>query len=354
MLDATSLTDRLFLAGIRKGVLEPLAVRALNNAVHLLSLALATRIQSLRASDDPLLKAAGERWGKVPAKRRLHFTPGQRFRILRIKRLLALSPEDAAHLFRVAPGTISAWLTELSGHPERTDIGKTVRPTPPLQKYTDVVQHTVQAIAVMGFSGYETIAQTLARVGWRLSRSTVARHLKKPKPTTETHDPRPAERRVQAKYVNHIWMMDFTVVMGLFGLQQFTIATILDVHSRFPVAVQVLQRFGAVGKHGSIGIIDRFFRTIKDALGLRTWRSLQREDLERRLDTALTHYSLHRPHQSLAGATPGEIYFGFEPTCRSAVPPRRARDGDSANVVPFRIAHLDAGQRFPIIEKIAA
>jgi hypothetical protein len=59
-------------------------------------------------------------------------------------------------------------------------------------------------------------------------------------------------------------------------------------------------------------------------------------------------------HQSLAGATPGEIYFGFEPTCRSAVPPPRARDGDSANVVPFRIAHLDAGQRFPIIEKIAA
>jgi hypothetical protein len=134
MSDAPSLTDRLFLAGIRKGALEPLAVRALNKAVHLLSLALATRLQNLRAFDDPLLNAAGrieeqavllnlhheianllgERWDKVPAKHRPHFTPGQRFRILRIKRLLALSPEDAAHLFRVSPGTISAWLAELS------------------------------------------------------------------------------------------------------------------------------------------------------------------------------------------------------------------------------------------------
>jgi transposase InsO family protein len=204
-----------------------------------------------------------------------------------------------------------------------------VRPSPPLQNYADVVQHTVQAMAMMGFSGHETIAQTLAGVGWRLSRSTVARHLKKPKPATETHDPRPAECRVQVKYVNHIWMMDFTVAQGLFGLQQLVIATILDVRSRFPVAVRVFEsgpsaeqavavveaairthgrprhfvsdqgarftaeavrqrldalriklHFGAVGKHGSIGIIDRFFRTIKDRLVLRTWKALLREDLE--------------------------------------------------------------------------
>ena len=58
--EAASLGDRLFIAGICKGALEPLAVRALNKAVHLLSLALAKRIQDLRASDDPILKAAGQ------------------------------------------------------------------------------------------------------------------------------------------------------------------------------------------------------------------------------------------------------------------------------------------------------
>ena len=424
--DATSLADRLFIAGICRGALEPLAVRALNKAVHLLSLALATRIQDLRASDDPLLKAVGQieehailvsllqeiarilgqRWDKILPKNRPHYTPCQRFAILRIKRLLALSPEDAAHLFRVSPTTISEWQTELSGHPERTEIGKTVRPNPPLRRYADVVAHTVQTMAIMGLDGYATIAAVLARAGWKLGRSSVARYLKmRPKPG----DPGPAgkshvrPRAVHARYVNHVWMMDFTPVRGMFGLQQFVIAAVLDVHSRFPLAVRVFDRepsaaqavevietalkthgrprhfvsdqgaqfidqhfranlrahkirprFGAVGQHGSIAIIERFFRTLKEALGLRTWRCLQRDDLERRLDTTLVHYALFRPHQALKGATPAEVYFGDEPACRSAVRPPRATDADAPALAPFRVSYLDAEQRFPIVEKIAA
>jgi hypothetical protein len=192
--EAASRGDRLFIAGICRGALEPLAVRALNKAVHLLSLALAKRIQDLRASDDPILNAAGqveehailvslhqeiarilgERWDKILPKRRPHYTPCQRFSVPRIKRLLALSPEDAAHLFRVAPGTISEWQTDLSGHPERTEIGNTVRPNPPLRRHADVVAHTVQAMAIMGLGGYATIAAVLARVGWSLGSSSGA------------------------------------------------------------------------------------------------------------------------------------------------------------------------------------
>ena len=114
------------------------------------------------------------------------------------------------------------------------------------------------------------------------------------------------------------------------------------------------RRFGAVGRLGSIGMIDRFFRTLKESLGLPTWRHLVREDLEQRLDTALTHYALVRPHQTLKGATPAEVYFGDEPACRSAVKPPRATDANAPTVVPFRISHLDPEQRFPIVEKIAA
>jgi putative transposase len=421
---AASLADRLFIAGVCKAALEPLAVRALNRAVHLLSLALAKRIQDLRASDDPLLRAVGqieehailvslhheiarilgERWDKIHPKNRPHYTPCQRFRILRIKRLLALSPEDAAHLFCVSPTTISEWQTELSGHPERTEIGKTVRPNPPLRRYADVVAHTVQAMGIMGLGGHATIAAVLARVGWSLSRSSVARYLEKPRAPREPTLPRSSTpRAVRAKYVNHVWMMDFTPVKGLFGLQQFVIATVLDVYSRLPLAARVFdsepsaaqaaevveaarrthgeprhfvsdqgaqftarvfrehlaahgirQRFGAVGKHGSIGIIDRFFRTLKESLGLPTWRRLARRDLEQRLDVALTHYVLFRPHQALRGATPAEIFLGEEPACRSAVRPPRATDANAPAVMPFRISHLDAERRFLIVEKIAA
>jgi hypothetical protein len=35
-------------------------------------------------------------------------------------------------------------------------------------------------------------------------------------------------------------------------------------------------------------------------MGVRTWKDLLREDLERRLDVCLEHYALHRPHQSLS------------------------------------------------------
>jgi len=116
----------------------------------------------------------------------------------------------------------------------------------------------------------------------------------------------------------------------------------------------IRQRFGAVGKHGSIGIIDRFFRTLKESLGLPTWKHLYREDLERRLDTALVHYALFRPHQALRGATPAETFFGDEPACRSAVTPPRAMDAAAPTVVPFRFSHLDAERRFPIVERVAA
>jgi hypothetical protein len=81
---------------------------------------------------------------------------------------------------------------------------------------------------------------------------------------------------------------------------------------------------------------------------------MEPRQLERRLDTALTHYALFRPHQTLKGATPAETFFGDEPAYRSAVRPPRATDPNVPAAVPFRFSHLDAEQRFPIVENIAA
>ena len=38
------------------------------------------------------------------------------------------------------------------------------------------------------------------------------------------------------------------------------------------------QRFGAVGKKGSIALIERLWRTLKDTLGLRLLRPLARSE----------------------------------------------------------------------------
>lgn len=46
----------------------------------------------------------------------------------------------------------------------------------------------------------------------------------------------------------------------------------------------IKQRFGAIGKYGSISIIERFWRTLKDMLRLRARRAWTPADLMRQLD----------------------------------------------------------------------
>jgi len=67
----------------------------------------------------------------------------------------------------------------------------------------------------------------------------------------------------------------------------------------------IRQRFGAIGKTGSIALIARFWRTVKDGVGLRFWCPL--------LSGFWTPVS-RRPHQGLGGGAPAEVYFGISRT----------------------------------------
>ncbi len=72
-------------------------------------------------------------------------------------------------------------------------------------------------------------------------------------------------------------------------------------------------RFGAVGKHGSIAVVERFNRTLKhEGLFLISIPfSLDRTREEVRL--IVEHYNRFRPHQGLTGRTPDEAYFNRAP-----------------------------------------
>jgi len=48
----------------------------------------------------------GFRWDKLPERKRPHYTPEARFRILHLKNLLADSAADTARLFRVSTNTV--------------------------------------------------------------------------------------------------------------------------------------------------------------------------------------------------------------------------------------------------------
>ncbi len=63
-------------------------------------------------------------------------------------------------------------------------MGSLVRPHPPVRRYADVVRQLVHTMRSAGFGGCEKIAQTLARVGWKLSKRSVGRMLKEKPPKT--------------------------------------------------------------------------------------------------------------------------------------------------------------------------
>jgi putative transposase len=208
---------------------------------------------------------------------------------------------------------------------------------------------------------------------------------------------------VVARYPNHVWMCDLTQLEGLFGITRFRIASVFDVYSRMPLLTRtfdaeptgdqiaalfrkavrlhgkprhfisdkgsqftsevfkgtlarlgVRHRFGAVGKHGSIALIERFWLNLKMALSRVPFiKPLLWEDLDQAIHYSLIHYALHRPHQALRGATPAEVYRHQRPAHRSAKHPPRGKPGQYVGRPPFRIAHLDPERRFPILVKAA-
>ena len=257
----------------------------------------------------------------------------------------------------------------------------------------------------LGFGGSEKLAQVLARTGYRLSARSVGGFVRKssPGPRLRRRLPRPGGF-FGPSFPNHIFMADVTEIPSRFRLFDFHLAVVLDVFSRMPLAwkifyfkptarqmarlfqsavrrfgkpryfvsdhgteftgktfrrylraIGVKHRFGAVGRTGSIAIIERLWRTLKDGLCARySAPPLVLAQLEHRVRLELLYYAYFRPHQALDGATPSEVYFGKKPRHLDATDPPRARAGGGPASLPVRIAFLDKERRFPILLRRAA
>jgi putative transposase len=122
-------------------------------------------------------------------------------------------------------------------------------------------------------------------------------------------------------------------------------------------------RYGAVGKHGSISIIERFFRSLKGECARRILVPLLRERLRRELALYVAWYNAHRPHAALDARTPNELYLGRKPAClrpRLELRPRWPRDAPCAapqaplkrrvsGAVRLEVRFLDGRRHLPII-----
>jgi transposase InsO family protein len=75
-------------------------------------------------------------------------------------------------------------------------------------------------------------------------------------------------------------------------------------------------RYGRIGKHGSIAVVERSILTIKCLLMLMPFISYRREEFARQLLDTAQWYNESRPHTWLGGKTPNEMYHGTFPANR--------------------------------------
>jgi transposase InsO family protein len=108
-------------------------------------------------------------------------------------------------------------------------------------------------------------------------------------------------------------------------------------------------RYGAVGKQGSIAIVERLILTTKQMLRRLPLIPLRRESLRRELVTIFQWYNEYRPHTGLAGKTPNEVYCALPPANRRPrVEPRKRWPRGSPCAKPRTLVAGQPGDRFVI------
>jgi putative transposase len=250
-----------------------------------------------------------------------------------------------------------------------------------------------------GFGGDRQIAATLARFAWKPSRRSVGRFCREKETSPAPVPPAPFRptTTVRGRYPNHLWLADITRIPTVFPFLHLHLTVVFDAFSRLPLRLAlsyfepsaqavldlltsairqhgkpshfvsdrgsqfiadlfrerlrlegIRQRFGALYQHGSIALVERFFKTLKADLGAR--RPWNLADLERRLVPLLVRYAYCRPHSALAGRPPAEVFFGI----MDPRPPRnlapRGRPGDPDVTCPAEIVFLHPDSRdLPIL-----
>jgi hypothetical protein len=84
-------------------------------------------------------------------------------------------------------------------------------------------------------------------------------------------------------------------------------------------------RYGAIGQHGSIAVVERFILTMKSLLACLVVVPLRRDAFQQELQAIEQWYNGHRPHTWLGGRTPDEVYHGTYPANRRPRYEPRAR-----------------------------
>jgi transposase InsO family protein len=75
-------------------------------------------------------------------------------------------------------------------------------------------------------------------------------------------------------------------------------------------------RYGAIGQHGSIAVVERFILALKGLLSHLVLVPYRRDAFRREVEAVHNWYNHDRPHTWLNGRTPDEVYHGTFPAHR--------------------------------------
>ena len=283
----------------------------------------------------------------------------ERLRILWLMEYYQIPKRRVKDTFGVARSSVHRWLKAFQEGKEggRRPAAEPVNKTP-----REIAELIWDIFARNPMWGRHRIAMTLWALGVFVSATTVRDTLLRPRPKASTSAPAAAKecakpKQIVARCPNHVWSVDRTRVMR-WGIWPTWVLVAIDHFSRAVMAVtplegpnagwaidaleqaflrhgppkhlisdqegvfvgelfaqllrdwDVKQRFGAVGKHGSIAVTERLIWTLKREWLARVVLIRGMDHLGGLLADFELYYNQYRRHQRLHGATPSMMYEG--------------------------------------------
>jgi putative transposase len=323
------------------------------------------------------LRIKDARMERIPPQRRPHYLPVDRLAILELRAARAWSLAQTARRLLVTPLTVASWMHRLDdeGPDALVRLEEPVNRFPDFVAY--IVRRLRALCPTMGTRRIaRVLCRAGLHLGATTVRRMLAEKADRRRSATA---PAATRHVVRAKRPNEIWHVDLTTVPTVGGfwvpwlpwalsqrwpfcwwvavaidhfsrrvmrvaafrrqpsstaIREFLDRAALDAgtkprhmitdQGRQFVAVRfrrwcrrrgIRQRFGAVGKYGSIAVVERFIRTMKNECTRRIRVPLQIAAFQRELFIFVDWYNRDRPHETLAGRTPDEIYFSRRPAC---------------------------------------
>jgi putative transposase len=364
------------------------------------------------------------RFNRLDPKKRPEFLPSERLEILLVKTMRGLNNSQLARRFQVTVQTVRRWLRGVKSGNGVVCLPDKVTRYPDYLRL--VIQQLKMLCPLLGrFKIADILARVGLHISASTVRRIVNEPPVIPA-VVESDTPSDKPHILKSNYSNHLWCADLTLVPTDHGFWMpsspdaipqvhpycFHVLNVIDHFSRrymgfavFPqnpsaddvVAAMkrigndvapkyivldrgaqfdckvfrdwcqtqdIKMRFGKIGEHGSIARVERFHRSMKDECSRRIVVPTSRSEFENELALWMRWYNSHRPHMSLKGRTPDEVYFkkraantlprietrvGLKHSSPCAAP-RMMMAGKAGRKVNLKITFLEGRQNLTILQ----